>query len=72
LNAGPFSKDRRSYEQMREINLKVTDEGRQILDRFLCDRAGAYDNLFCRMYATHPYLQSLVKVCCAAQSTLRP
>jgi hypothetical protein len=62
LNAGPFPKDRRSYEQMRDNSIRITPEGSLILERFLHDRAGAYDDLFCRMYAVHPYLQSFVRV----------
>jgi hypothetical protein len=61
VNAGPFPKDRRSYEQMRENNIKITPDGGDILDLFLRNRGDAYDLLFRRMYAAHPYLQSFVK-----------
>lgn len=61
LTATAFPKDRRAYESMRDNKLKITDEGRKLLEAFNSDRAQAYDVLFGRMYEVHPYLQAFVR-----------
>lgn len=61
ITAGPFPKDRRAYESMRQNKLKITQMGAQMLRCFQKSRSEAYDELFFRMYDEHPYLRSLVK-----------
>lgn len=61
LTSGPFPKDRRAYESMRQKKLRITEIGQRMLLQFKHNRAEAYDELFMRMYATHAYLRSIVK-----------
>jgi hypothetical protein len=58
---GPFPKDRRAFETMRQTKLKITTAGNNLLHLFQADKAGAYDHLFCTMFRAHPYLQAWVK-----------
>jgi len=61
ITATSFPKDRRAYESMRDNKVKITDSGQELLEAFNSNRAHGYDDLFCRMYEIHPYLQAFVR-----------
>lgn len=61
VNAESFPKDRTAYESMRDHKVTITSEGRHLIGRFRESRGEAYDEMFFRMYAKHPYLQAFVR-----------
>jgi hypothetical protein len=52
-------RDREYYQRMKDAKIVVSDQGRELLARFSKDRAGAYDDLFTRMFNEHPYMRAL-------------
>jgi hypothetical protein len=61
LEVGPAPKSRRSFEQLRDREVAITDAGRKLVTLPKEQRAEAYDALFKLMFATHPYLRAFVR-----------
>src|SRR2546430_14970920 len=53
LEGGPFPKDSRDYAKMKDNALEITDQGSSLAKQFEAERAGAYDELFVKMYQAH-------------------
>ena len=60
LEGGPFPKDRKAYAALSNKPLRLTKDGKSLIQLFRQDRADAFDKLFAMMYASHPYLRSFV------------
>jgi hypothetical protein len=61
LQVGPIPKSRRSFEQLRDREIAITDSGRKLVSLPKENRAEAYDTLFKLMFAAHPYMRAFVR-----------
>jgi hypothetical protein len=56
-----YARNTRQYETMKSNKLSLTDDGRELLTQLKEDRAAAYDNLFRRLIAQHPYVRDFIR-----------
>jgi hypothetical protein len=61
LRGGPYPKDRRLYQRAKDKPLTLTEDGRGLIETLAHSRAAAYDDLFRKMFAAHPYLRLFVR-----------
>jgi hypothetical protein len=52
-------RDRQYYQKMKDAKIVLSNQGHALLTRFAKDRAGAYDDLFARMFNEHSYMRAL-------------
>jgi hypothetical protein len=62
VKGGPFPKAKSDYPRLRDREIRITSVGRGLLDQCEADLAAAYDSLFIRMFAAHPYLRDYGRV----------
>src|SRR5262249_30970619 len=62
VEGGPFPKDSRAYQTLRDSPLVIAARGKELIRTFRGDRAVGYDSLFKAMYSSHPYLRSFVRL----------
>jgi hypothetical protein len=62
IEGGPFPKDSRAYQTLRDSPLVITSQGKELIRIFRTDRALGYDSLFKAMHVSHPYLRMFVRL----------
>jgi hypothetical protein len=62
LSIASIPKTKKSYEQLKDRPVSVSNAGLLLAKRLTEDRAGAYDELFGMMFEAHPYLRTFVRV----------
>jgi hypothetical protein len=61
IEGSPYARNARQYESMKSNKLTLSSEGKDLIGRLKDDRKGAYDDLFRRLVAQHPYVREFIR-----------
>ena len=61
ISGACHARNTRQYQAMKANRLSITAEGTKLLALFRKDRASAYDDLFRRLVAQHPYVREIIR-----------
>src|SRR5262249_55292447 len=57
IEGSPYARNARQYETLKSNKLTLSAVGEELIGRLKEDRKGAYDELFRRLVAQHPYVR---------------